>query len=303
MDLLDLADAALLGQELEDVPDERLGLGERRARARRASRAARSAGSGGASGARARSRPRPRTRPGRRAPRRPAPGRGRPRGAPRRTRDELPPIRGPQFSLAIRLTSTSAIVSSISRRWSSSSSTLPVTFSEASSVSSTTSRRICSRSLAFSASSSSRFFSSRSFRSVSAAVARLVELDLGLPAGLVEDALPLDLRLLALLAHELAQLAGLLAGLVGLVERLADAVAPLVEHRLDPPEREAPEDPEDDQEREDRPDHQARDDVDERALALLRGGGRLLREDERLEQRVLHRHQTSTKASRPPRSA
>ena len=90
------------------------------------------------------------------------------------------------------------------------------------------------------------------------------------------------------LLHELAELPGLFARLVGLVERLADPVAALVDHPLDASEGEAPEHPEDDQEREDRPDHQARDDVDERALVLLGRRGRLLGEEERLQQVVSH---------------
>ena len=174
--------------------------------------------------------------------------------------------------------SISSIVSSIRRRWSSESSTLPVTFSDARSVSSTTSRRTASRSFTFSASIALRFSSSRRSRSFDGLLAGLRELLLALLSALFEDALALGLRLLALLPCELAELAGLLTGLVGLVERLANTVAPLVDQPLDAPEGQFPEDEEDDRKRDDRPDHQAGNDRDQVAAAVL-----LLREDECFE--------------------
>ena len=119
-------------------------------------------------------------------------------------------------------------------------------------------------------------------------LARLLELALCLAAGLLEDLLAVGLRLLALARDLLTELTGLRARLVGLVERLADAVAALVDQPLDASEGEAPQHAEDDQERDDRPDHQARDDVDQRALVLLGRGGRLLGEEERLYERVPH---------------
>jgi hypothetical protein len=78
----------------------------------------------------------------------------------------------------------------------------------------------------------------------------------------------------------LEQLARLLAGAVGLADRVADAFAPLVDHRLHRSERVALQDEHDDREADDRPDHEAGDDLDECVCP-----------DE---------HQTSTNPSRPP---
>ena len=61
------------------------------------------------------------------------------------------------------------------------------------------------------------------------------------------------------LAVLLEQPARLVAGVVGLVERLADPVAPLVDHLLDRAERVPPQHEERDREADERPDHQARD--------------------------------------------
>src|SRR3954464_3659366 len=60
------------------------------------------------------------------------------------------------------------------------------------------------------------------------------------------------------------QLARFGACVVGLLDRQTDAVAPLVDRRLDPLERDALEDPERDGEADDGPDHQAEADLDQR---------------------------------------
>ena len=122
-------------------------VGRRRARPRARSRFARGSSCGLRSSARS-SGTSPR-RPRRTAPSssrtgvEPAPLAARPRRARRRRCGATTAISySPRSSRTEK--SSSPTASSISRRWSSSSSTLPVTFSAASSVSSTTSRRICS---------------------------------------------------------------------------------------------------------------------------------------------------------------
>ena len=94
-------------------------------------------------------------------------------------------------------------------------------------------------------------------------LAHALALRVGDLAGLAEDALGLALGVRDQLAVLLEQVACLLAGAVGLLDRLADAVAAVVDHLLDGPERVALEHPQADDERDDRPDHEARDDLDQ----------------------------------------
>src|SRR5689334_2965327 len=82
-------------------------------------------------------------------------------------------------------------------------------------------------------------------------------------ACLAEDLVGVATRARDQLAVLLEEPARLLAGVVGLLQRLPDPLAPLVDHLLHGPEREALEHEQRDQEADDRPDHQPRGDLDQ----------------------------------------
>ena len=127
-------------------------------------------------------------------------------------------------------------------------------------------------------SSSPRAVSASIWRVVSSRLAILFQLAalalllrLGDLAGLGEDLLGLAARLRhrrAVLFDELVRLG---PGLVGLVERGPDPLSPLVDHLLDPAEREPLQHVERDEEAHDGPDHQARRDLDQRVGGENRG--------------------------------
>ena len=165
-DLVDLGDPALLGQKAQEVADDVVrAVGDRFERRRlgpgvdlRVAQDRR--------GARARREPRRRSRRAPPGPHRRCPAPSQRRRAPAHTPGERQPS-AQAVSRSSTEKSRSPIASSIRRRWSSSSSTLPVTLEVASSVRSATSPRICSIERRVSASISLRVSSTRRARSAS----------------------------------------------------------------------------------------------------------------------------------------
>ena len=160
--------------------------------------------------------------------------------------------------------SSSPIASSISLRWSSRSSTLPVTFAVAASVE---------------LGHLGADLLERADRLGLDLLARLLEPALPVGLGLLAGALALRVGDLARLGEDLPRLALRLADqllvlleqparlgarVLGLLDRGADALAALVDRLLDRAERELPQHEEGDREADERPDHQTRDDVDQR---------------------------------------
>ena len=90
-----------------------------------------------------------------------------------------------------------------------------------------------------------------------------IPLRVGLLARLGEDLLGVGLRLADQLPVLLEEFARFLAGAVGLLDRLANALAPVVDRLLDRAEGEPLQHEEGDQEADDRPDHQPRCDLDQ----------------------------------------